>query len=92
VRLFELTTMPVNTRLHCALIRLGRPLKPSDDAAVIDSFPTHNVLAALLGTHREAISREISQLKKDGILKKVGTQMHILSVDRLQKMIIRVAG
>ena len=92
LRLFELTTMPVNTRLHCMLIRLSRPLELTDDAAVIDRFPTHNVVAALLGTHREAISRELGQLRKDKILKKVGRQIHILSVDRLQKMIIRVAG
>jgi len=92
VRILELTTMPVNTRLHCALIRLGRIVDKGSDTAVIDSFPTHPVLAARLGTHREAISRELSQLQKDGILKKVGRQMHILSVDRLQKMIIRVAG
>jgi CRP-like cAMP-binding protein len=90
VRIFELTTMPVNTRLHCLLIRLSRPLEPSGDGAVIDRLPTHNVLAALLGTHRESISRELSQLRKDGVLEKVGRQMHIPSVDRLQKMIIRV--
>jgi CRP-like cAMP-binding protein len=92
VRIFELTTMPVNTRLHCELIRLGRALDPSSDTAIIDPFPTHPVLAARLGTHREAVTRELGQLKEDGILEKVGRQMHILSVDRLQKMIIRVAG
>lgn len=92
VRLFELTSMPVDTRLHCALIRLSQPSESDDDRAVIDSFPTQNVLAARLGTQREAISRQLSQLTKDGILKKVGRQMHILSVDRLQKLIIRVAG
>jgi CRP-like cAMP-binding protein len=92
VRTFELTNMPVNTRLHCQLIRLSRASDMSGDSAVIDPFPTHSVLAARVGTHREAVTRELVKLKNEQILKKVGRQMHILSVDRLQKMIIRVAG
>jgi CRP/FNR family cyclic AMP-dependent transcriptional regulator len=89
-KIFELTTMAVNTRLHRELMRLGLESGVAADAAVIDRFPTHSDLASRIGTHREAITRELGLLHKEKIIRQVGRRMHILSVERLQQMIARI--
>lgn len=88
-KIFELTTMPVNTRLHRELMRLGLESRVAADAAVIDRFPTHSDLASRIGTHREAVTRELGLLHKEQIIRQAGRRMHILSVERLQQMIAR---
>lgn len=88
-KIFELTTMPVNTRLHCELVRLGMRSGVRDDKAVIDRFPTHSYLASNIGSHREAISRELAYLTKQAILKQTGRKMLILSVSRLKAMALQ---
>lgn len=89
-KIFELTTMPVTTRLHCELMRLGLENGVVGDVAVIEQFPTHSDLASRIGTHREAITRELSFLRKERVIRQAGRRMHILSVERLQQMIIRI--
>lgn len=89
-KIFELTTMPVATRLHRELMRLGLESGVAADAAVIDRFPTHSDLASRIGTHREAITRELGRLHKEQIIRQAGRRMHILSVARLQQMIARI--
>jgi CRP-like cAMP-binding protein len=89
-RIVELTTMPVNTRLHCELMRLGLEYGVAAGAAVIERFPTHSDLASRIGTHREAITRELGHLRKEKIIQQAGRRMHILSVERLQQLIVRV--
>lgn len=90
-KVFELTSLPVNTRLHCELLRLGSERR-SGDSAVIDRFPTHSDLAARLGTHREAITRELGFLTKERVVKQQGRRMTILAVGRLETMIRRHAN
>lgn len=88
-RIFELTTMPVGSRLHRELLRLGVPMGEDGETAVIDHFPTHADLASRIGTHREAITRELGLLAKDGILRQTGRRMQVLSVGRLRAMLLR---
>ena len=90
-KIFELTTMPVNTRLHCELMRIRLNDVAGGDTAVIERFPTHSDLASRIGTHREAVTRELGLLTREGILKQAGRRMHILSVSRLRAMILRFA-
>jgi CRP/FNR family transcriptional regulator, cyclic AMP receptor protein len=85
-RTFAIATLPVATRIHAELIRLStipNGAMHSGDMCTIARMPTHVDLAARVGTHREAVSRELGALAKEGIVQQVGRQLHILSVRRL---------
>ena len=64
-RWFELNALQVRSRLHCELARM---CGTADAPLVIDSAPTHAELAARIGTHREAVTREMGYLTRCGIL------------------------
>ena len=89
-KIFALATMPVSTRLQCELMhridprRMGNP-----EIAKIEPFPTHAELAKTIGTHREAVTRELGLLTKEGIIQQVGRRMEILSTTRLEAMVMR---
>lgn len=91
---FELATMPVATRLQGELLRLvealGDPLG-EDDAFIVRNFPIHAELAARIGTHREAVSREMSQLAQEGIIVQQGRTLRIVSLARLRALFARTA-
>jgi CRP-like cAMP-binding protein len=64
-RWFELNALQVRSRLHCELSRM------CDDSVApisIDPAPTHAELAARIGTHREAVTREMGFLVQNGIV------------------------
>ncbi len=69
--LARISTMDVPHRLYAYLIdhcqRFGRAC--GEDGWMQTTLPTHQLLADQLSTSRETISRAISSLKKDGILK-----------------------
>ena len=85
-RTLSLATLPVATRVQIELLRLaGEQGKSSgdEDLRVINPLPTHADLAARIGTHREAVSRELNALASEGLVKQVGRTMTILSLSRL---------
>ena len=64
-RWFELNALQVRGRLHCELARM---CGGADEAVTVDPAPSHAELAARIGTHREAVTREIGYLCRAGIL------------------------
>ncbi|WP_270935163.1 Crp/Fnr family transcriptional regulator [Falsiroseomonas oryzae] len=68
-RLVELAALPVKLRLGAELLRLSR--RRGEDAAgervVSPPLPQH-VLAARIGARREAVSRELGALARDGLV------------------------
>lgn len=74
-RLFEYAALSVSQRICKELLRLAEP--GPHDALVIDLLPTHQYLANNLGTHREAVSRELSRLTAQGLLQAEGRRMLI---------------
>jgi CRP/FNR family cyclic AMP-dependent transcriptional regulator len=91
-RAFELVTLPVAGRVHSELLRLARESGAGADRRVITSMPTHADLAARIGSHREAVTRELNQLASEGILRQTGRKVEILSVARLQSLYDRIRG
>jgi len=89
-RAFELATLPVAGRVQSELLRLARESGAAGDQAAIDPLPTHAELAARIGTHREAVTRELNLLAADGILRQSGRRVDILSTKRLQSLYDRI--
>lgn len=84
---FELATMPVAARLQSLLFRLAIESGISDDKAEIANLPTHADIAARIGSNREAVTRSLGQLTRDGLISQSGRKLTVVSVNRLRAMI-----
>jgi len=71
-RVYQLGTWTVRYRLFAELLKLGRYGQASYEEIVIRDFPTHGEIASRISTHREAVSKELSQLAKAGVILQQG--------------------
>lgn len=69
-RVNEFASLDVKHRLYAELLRIARPAKGADGELVISPPPTHAELAARVSSHREAITRELGKLAREGLLLK----------------------
>ena len=83
-RVNEYGTMTVKQRLYSELLRLGDSRECLDDEAIIANFPTHIEIANRIATHREAVSRELSNLLNQNLIRKNGKDIIIESVSELR--------
>jgi len=79
-RVFELSALNVQARLHCELIRLARSPDAADSIA-----PTHAELANRIGTHREAVTRELNALAARNIIRGGRRRLEFLDLDGLER-------
>lgn len=91
-RNFELNALAVRSRLHCELLRLCLTAGISDNRALISPAPTHVQLANRIGTHREAVTRELQYLQKQGIVVQRGRELSINDVAQLGEIVRAAAG
>jgi CRP-like cAMP-binding protein len=89
-RAFELATLPVAARVHSELLRMAAETGVEGDRALIQPMPTHADFASRIGTHREAVTRELNLLAGEAILRQSGRKTEILSVTRLQSLYDRI--
>jgi CRP/FNR family transcriptional regulator, cyclic AMP receptor protein len=69
-RVSELSTLSVPDRVRAELLRLGRLTTDQPNRAIISPPPTQSELAGRISTHREAVSRELAALERDGLLER----------------------
>ena len=87
-RIVEFSTLGVRDRIHAELLRLARASSERQGGGVsISPVPRHQDLAARVSTNREAVSRELNQLDRDGILAKMPGKWVIRDVERLARMV-----
>lgn len=67
-RIYELSTQAAQDRLKAELLRLGEPSADNPQAREIAPIPTQSELAARIGSHREAVSRHLGQLEREGLI------------------------
>jgi CRP-like cAMP-binding protein len=91
-RIFELSALDVRSRLHCELLRLGLLAGVAGNQARIVQAPTHHELANRIGTHREAVTRELRALAKRGLLSQVRRELVIHNVAELSRFVQRANG
>ncbi|WP_374414624.1 Crp/Fnr family transcriptional regulator [Novosphingobium colocasiae] len=91
-RVFELNALAVRSRLHCELLRMALDAGIDDNAATLAPSPTHAELANRIGTHREAVTRELGYLTEQGITRSAGRTLSILDVGRLAEVVRAAAG
>lgn len=84
-KVFEGSTLRVSSRLHCELLRLCVPGE-APGTAVIDPAPTHADLAARIGTHREAVTKELRYLVGRGIVAQARRRLTVLDLPALEQL------
>ena len=91
-RIFELNALAVRDRLHCELLRLSLDAGIAENRALISPAPTHVQLASRIGTHREAVTRELAWLQKQGIVAQQGRELAVGDVRKLAEIVRAAAG
>jgi CRP-like cAMP-binding protein len=85
-RIFEFSTLAVRQRVCAELLRRATEAGETETPVSISPAPTHYQLATMLGTHREAVSRELSALSALGIVEVGRKKITILDIPRLRQI------
>ncbi|MGE3692615.1 MAG: Crp/Fnr family transcriptional regulator [Novosphingobium sp.] len=91
-RIFELNSLAVRSRLHCELLRLCLEAGVSENRAEITPVPTHAELASRIGTHREAVTRELKYLKQTGVVDQKDRSLAVADVSQLTDIVRAASG
>ena len=91
-RIMDLSTVGANNRVHAEILRLALPGVRTDNTAIVSPFPIHGDIASRVSTTRETVNRVFSDLSRRGIVKRSKSNLVILDLIRLRKMIEDVVG
>lgn len=68
-RNLDLATQPVEQRVRSYLVSIFFERGSLHPGAVIEDMPTHSEIAASIGANREIVSRVLSQLRRQGLIR-----------------------
>lgn len=86
-RIVEFSALSVKSRIHAEILRLAKNNMVDGNSAEITPSPTHLDIANRISTHREAVSRELSDLTKSGLLKRSEGKLLITNVAQLASLL-----
>ncbi|MBI2753465.1 MAG: cyclic nucleotide-binding domain-containing protein [Betaproteobacteria bacterium] len=86
-RVLDLGAQRVPWRIWAELLRLARLAGVEANAARIERPPTHQEIASHVGTSREEVTREISRLSREGLLKRASGALVLQDVSALERLI-----
>ena len=84
-QVFELSALNVQARIHCELLRLARKGEARNGIIEVRPAPTHAEIASRIGTHREAVTREMRILSEQNIIRHGRRSLLILDLARLEQ-------
>ncbi len=84
-RNMEMTTLTVQQRVSKYLLQLAAENGKLTQGAIIEDAPTHAEIAGSIGANREMVSRSISKLAKQGVIKSARQRIEILDPEALSK-------
>jgi CRP-like cAMP-binding protein len=87
-RTLEREALPVRLRLFSELLRLSRPRASAPGERVVSPPPPHHELAARIGARREVVSRELSEMTREGWLARDRRAIRILRVAEMQQLVM----
>ncbi len=91
-RVIEFSTVGVNDRVHAELLRLAQGGQHEGEEIIIAPAPTHADIASRVATHREAVTKELSRLTREGILRKGKGTLVITDLSRLEELVAGALG
>jgi CRP-like cAMP-binding protein len=88
-KVFELSALNVRTRVHCELLRLAQKGEQRNGKIEVRPAPTHAELASRIGTHREAVTRELRELSERALIRYGRGSLTILDLAGLEQAVQR---
>ena len=88
-QIFELSALNVQARIHCELLRMAQKGEPRSGGIEVRNAPTHAELANRIGTHREAVTREMKALSDMKIIRHGRRSLMIIDLARLEQSVRR---
>jgi CRP-like cAMP-binding protein len=85
-RVFEVSALAVRERVRRELLRLAAEGTRFGKSVVIRPAPTHYEIAARIGSHREAVTREFNRLEEEQLLEIRRRQIRIVDLERLKRL------
>ncbi len=86
-RVVEFSTLGVPNRVHAELLRLAYAGRIVEGARRISPPPTHAEIAARISTHREAVTRELKQLERKGVIERNKGSIVIKNLEEFEQMV-----
>ena len=91
-RVFEFSTLAVRNRVQAELLRLAGNPPPRVNEVSLSPTPTHAEIANRISTHREAVTRELRRLEKQGVIGKKGRTLQIRDLAKLRRLLEDFSG
>jgi CRP-like cAMP-binding protein len=91
-RVFEFSTLAVESRVLAEILRLARIGRVVGRMAIIDVAPTHAEIASRVSTTREGVTRTIKRLVEKGIVEKRGAGFAVRDLPALERMVASMGG
>jgi len=82
-RVFGLVVHDVGTRVRLHLMRLAQEQGKLTNGSVLQPAPTHEEIAMFIGANREAVSRAMTKLNKEGLIESSRQSILIKDCDSL---------
>jgi CRP/FNR family transcriptional regulator, cyclic AMP receptor protein len=89
-RVFDFSTLGVQNRVHAELLRIAKHAGVQGNRVRIDPAPRHSDIAGRISTYREQVSRELSEMAKQGLVQRDGSALVIPDVGRLERLVAEV--
>lgn len=88
-KIMDLSTLNANNRVYAEILKIAEdaPEASEDGSILITKMPTHSEIGARIGTTRETVSRVISSLQRQAVLRKSPHGWEIIDYDRLVDML-----
>ena len=91
-RIMDLSTLAAHNRVHADLLREARANMDGKNKAAISPIPMHGDIASRVSTTRETVSRVMSDLTRQGIVRRTKEVLILPDVNRLQEMVEEERG
>jgi CRP-like cAMP-binding protein len=86
-RVYQYGALDVRDRVRMEVLRLARESMTGEDTAIIQDFPTHKEIASRVNTHREAVTRELNELSRTGLIEQDHRVLMITSIERMSELL-----
>lgn len=94
-RLHSFNVLPVKQRVRVEVLRMASESGVENNEARIEPPPRHADIAARVGTHREGVTRELNDLQKAGLIKRLsgneGRALLVTDVSKLRDLLEDIA-
>jgi CRP-like cAMP-binding protein len=89
-RVYQYGALDVNSRIRMEILRLAEENRLEEGMVSIQNFPTHKEIASRVNTHREAVTRELNDLSRLGIIKQNKRVLTVVDLSKLTELLPEV--